>query len=95
MMCSGNSADKSWEQLWSWAKPTCRAWSATPSNFKLKCDVCAILHADETAVPVNKVTHWLQVLCTPLLTFLSLQAARGKDAIQAIGIIPQFTGWLL
>jgi transposase len=46
-------------------------------------------------VPVNKVKHWLHVLCTPLLTFFSLQRLRGKEAIEAIGIIPKFTGWLM
>jgi transposase len=54
-----------------------------------------VLGADETMVPINKVKHWLHVLCTPLLTFFSVQLLRGKEAIEAIGIIPQFTGWLM
>jgi len=54
-----------------------------------------VLGADETMVPINKVKHWLHVLCTPLLTFFSIQLLRGKEAIKAIGIIPQFTGWLM
>jgi transposase len=54
-----------------------------------------ILHADETSVPINKVNHWLHVLCTPLLTFFAIHLNRGKEAIEAIGIIPQFTGWLM
>jgi len=54
-----------------------------------------VLHADETSLPVNQVTHWLHVLCTPLLTFFSVQALRGKEALKAIGIIPQFAGWLM
>lgn len=54
-----------------------------------------ILHADETGVRVNQVTHWLHILATPLLTFFSLQAKRGAEAIQAIGIIPKFKGWLM
>ena len=54
-----------------------------------------ILHADETSVPINKVRHWLHVLCTPLLTFFAIHLSRGKEAIEAIGIIPQFTGWLM
>jgi transposase len=54
-----------------------------------------VLHADETGVPINKVQHWLHVLCTPLLTFFALHLSRGKEAIQAIGIIPRFTGWLM
>jgi len=54
-----------------------------------------VLHADETGVLVNKVTHWLHVLATPGLTFFSIQAKRGSEAIEAIGIIPKFTGWLM
>jgi transposase len=54
-----------------------------------------VLHADETSVPINKVRHWLHVLCTPLLTFFAIHLSRGKDAIKAAGIIPQFTGWLM
>jgi transposase len=54
-----------------------------------------VLHADETSVPINKVRHWLHVLCTPLLTFFTIHLSRGKDAIKAAGIIPQFTGWLM
>src|SRR5450759_29995 len=54
-----------------------------------------LLHADETSVPINKIPHWVHVLCTPLLTFLSVQSSRGREAIQAIGIIPRFVGWLM
>jgi transposase len=54
-----------------------------------------VLHADETSVPINKVRHWLHVLCTPLLTFFAVDLSRGKDAIKAVGIIPQFAGWLM
>jgi len=54
-----------------------------------------VLHADETSVPINKVNHWLHVLCTPMLTFFAIHLNRGKEAIDAIGIIPKFTGWLM
>jgi transposase len=54
-----------------------------------------VLHVDETSLPINQLKHWLHVICTPLLTFFSVQLLRGKEAIQAIGIIPQFTGWLM
>jgi transposase len=54
-----------------------------------------ILHADETSVPIQKVKYWLHVLCTPLLTFFAIHLNRGKEAIQTIGIIPKYTGWLM
>lgn len=54
-----------------------------------------VLHADETSVMIDKVRHWLHVVCTPLLTFFAIHLSRGKDAIAAAGIIPRFTGWLM
>jgi transposase len=54
-----------------------------------------VLHADETSVMIDQVRHWLHVLCTPLLTFFAIHLSRGKEAIQAAGIIPRFTGWLM
>ena len=54
-----------------------------------------ILHADETGVPINKVKHWLHVICTPMLTFFGIHLGRGKEAIEAMGIIPKFKGWLM
>jgi len=54
-----------------------------------------VLHADETSVMIAKVRHWLHVLCTPLLTFFSIHASRGKAALEVVGIIPRFTGWLM
>jgi transposase len=54
-----------------------------------------VLHADETSRPINQVNHWLHVLCTPLLTFFAIRWSRGKEAIQAAGILPKFTGWLM
>jgi len=55
----------------------------------------SVLHVDETSLPINQTKHWLHVICTPLLTFFSVQLLRGKEAINAIGIIPRFTGWLM
>jgi transposase len=54
-----------------------------------------VLHADETSVFINKIRHWVHVLCTPLLTLLSLQTGRGKKDIQGSGVLSNFTGWLM
>jgi len=54
-----------------------------------------VLHADATSGMIDKVRHWLHVICTPLLTFFAVHLVRGKEAIQAAGIIPRFTGWLM
>jgi hypothetical protein len=49
----------------------------------------------EERLKENQLKHWLHVICTPRLTFFSVQRLRGKETINAIGIIPQFTGWLM
>lgn len=41
-----------------------------------------VLHADETSVAVDKIKHWVHVLCTPLLTLLTLQSGRGRSRVQ-------------
>ena len=54
-----------------------------------------VLCADETPWLINQTNYWLHTLCTPLLTFFAVHLNRGKAAIEAIGIIPKFTGWLM
>jgi transposase len=54
-----------------------------------------VLCADETGLLINKLNHWLHTLCTPRLTFFAVHLNRGKAALEAIGIIPQFKGWLV
>jgi transposase len=54
-----------------------------------------VLCADETSCLINKVNYWLHTLCTPLLTFFAVHPKRGKEAFEAIGILPKFKGWLM
>jgi transposase len=64
-----------------------RLWDILPKE--------KVLHADETSLPINKVDHWLHVICTPLLTFFSVQPNRSKESMSAVGIISRFKGWLM
>lgn len=54
-----------------------------------------ILHADETGVFVNGKLHWLHVLSNEKLTYYSLHSKRGKKAIDDMGIIPGYKGYLM
>ena len=54
-----------------------------------------VLHADETSLRVDQSKSWVHVLCTPLLTLLTMQLGRGKDSILGSGILARFTGWLM
>jgi transposase len=49
-------------------------------------------HGDETGIRVYGMLHWLHVNCTRFLTHLAWHAARGREAMDEIGIWPRFAG---
>jgi transposase len=51
-----------------------------------------VIHQDETGLDVVGKRHWMHVTCTPTLTHYHVDASRGQAALEAIGILPQFTG---
>jgi transposase len=55
----------------------------------------AVAHADETGLRVAGGLRWLHVLSTTGLTFLAVQAKRGVEALQAIGLLTAFRGILV
>lgn len=52
----------------------------------------AVVHVDETGLRVAGRLHWLHVACSALFTVLVCHAKRGKPAIDAVGVLPGFTG---
>jgi transposase len=51
-----------------------------------------VIHQDETGLYVAGKRHWMPVTCTPTLTHYHVDTSRGQAALEAIGILPQFTG---
>src|SRR6266702_4069955 len=52
----------------------------------------AVLHQDETGVSVAGKRYWEHVTSTATLTHYHVDSRRGQDALNAIGILPVFTG---
>ncbi len=51
-----------------------------------------VAHFDETGVNIRGTTAWLHVASTPYLTFYAIHQKRGRAAMDAIGVVPQFRG---
>ena len=51
-----------------------------------------VLHQDETGLYVCGKRHWMHVTATARLTHYQVHASRGHEALEAIGILPGFTG---
>src|SRR6266702_5252238 len=51
-----------------------------------------VIHQDETGLSVAGKRHWMHVTCTPRLTHYQVHKSRGQAALEAIGILPAFTG---
>ena len=53
-----------------------------------------LLHVDETGINIGGQRHWLHVASTASLTWFAPHAKRGTTAMEAMGILPNFTGVL-
>jgi len=51
-----------------------------------------LLHCDETGVSVEGRLHWIHGASTAHLTLFHLHKRRGKEAMNAMGILPTYTG---
>ena len=54
----------------------------------------ALLHVDETGINMGGTRHWLHGVSTASLTLFAPHAKRGTTAMEAMGILPAFTGVL-
>ena len=50
------------------------------------------MHVDETSLRVDRNNHWIHVHSAGTLTVKCLHRKRGREAIEAIGIIPRYGG---
>ena len=50
------------------------------------------MHVDETSLRVDRNNHWIHVYSAGTLTVKCLHRKRGREAIEAIGILPRYAG---
>lgn len=55
----------------------------------------AILHSDETGINIKGKSHWLHAALNAKWTLFMPHIKRGKEAMDAMGILPEFTGVLI
>lgn len=65
-----------------------------PSLRAIKEQVSAaeVAHFDESGLRVVGELHWLHVASTQNLTYYDFHKKRGQEGMQAVGILPSFTG---
>lgn len=61
-------------------------------NLKAHLIASQVLHFDETGMRCEKKLHWIHVASSEFATFFGIHAKRGKGAIEAFEILPEFEG---
>lgn len=67
----------------------------TEQRLKAAIAESAVIGADETGLRVGGSNGWVHVARTDALTHLAYDSRRGKDAMDEVGILPQFRGTLV
>ncbi|MDQ2907075.1 MAG: IS66 family transposase, partial [Chloroflexota bacterium] len=76
----------------SWSELAAERLAPTVERIAELIAASSLQHGDETGIRIYGMLHWLHVNCTPFLTHLAWHAARGREAMNEIGIWPRFAG---
>lgn len=64
----------------------------TVEKIREKIEKASVAHFDETGIRVDKTNYWTHSASTTDLTYLSLQAKRGFEGMEASRVLPYFNG---
>lgn len=64
-------------------------WEAQKIKELLKMPV---IHVDETSIRINKINYWIHVYTYGNISLQFIHRSRGIEAVDAIGIIPRYSG---
>ena len=78
--------------LFNWANDLHASLESHEQTVKEQLIKAPVLHNDETGLFCQQKLQWLHVASTPTLTHLQVHPKRGTQAMDAIGILPEFTG---
>ena len=78
-------------RLWGWQQQAHQCLAPVEAAIAQALITSAIAGADET--PVRAVTglSWIHVLCNTVWTWYGAHAKRGREAMEAFGLLPRFT----
>lgn len=78
--------------LVSWVRAAAAALEPVEEQIKAALGRAPVLHSDETGVRQSGHLVWAHVASTARLTHYAIHPQRGRDATDAIGILPAYTG---
>lgn len=69
--------------------------SPIAESIKEKIRLSTWIHADETGFNLFGKNHWLHVASTPDFAYFHVDSKRGWEALQRMGILPGYAGWVV
>ena len=78
--------------LFRWNQELADKTVASYDTIKECITASSVIHNDETGVNCEKTNYWFHSASTPLATYLTVHSKRGKEAMDAAGILPGFRG---
>ncbi|HEX4203866.1 MAG TPA: IS66 family transposase [Ktedonobacteraceae bacterium] len=75
-----------------WLAEAARILEPTMQVLKWRLLASRLNHVDETGVRIKGLLHWMHVSATKWLTVYSWHRKRGQEAMDVIGVLPQYQG---